>query len=414
MTLLDTKHIREDFPILSRNVRGKSLVYLDSGATSQKPASVIQAMTDYYSSYNANVHRGVYWLSQEASEKYEAVRGKVGHFIGVTDEREIIFTSGTTESINLVASTWGRTNIQAGDDVIVTRLEHHSNFVPWQALAKERGANFKIVELTSDYRIDLDSLKNNLAGKPKILAISLMSNALGTITPIREIATLAKNAGAVVVVDAAQAAAHLPLDIKQLGPIDFLAFSSHKLCGPTGFGILWGRHELLDKMPPYQYGGDMILRVEDHETRWNELPLKFEAGTPNIAGAIGFGAALDYLTEIGMEKIQAHEIEIGQYALKKLQTVKDLKIIGPVTNENRGSLFSFVLGDVHPHDIATFLDSEGIAVRAGHHCVQHLNQKLGITATTRASFSFYNNLGELDHLVEALNKTRTFFGKERH
>lgn len=411
MSAFDVRKVREDFPILTRKVHGKDLVYLDNAATTQKPKSVIEALTQYYTTYNANVHRGAYLLSQEATDAYEGVRPKVARFIGAEIEQEIIFTRGTTESLNMIAACYARDRIQSGDDIVVTRMEHHSSFVPWQQLAKEKGANFKIVELDSDFRLDLDSLDQQLSGRPKILAVTLMSNVLGTINPIREIAERAKKKGAVVVVDAAQAAAQIPIRISELGPIDFLAFSSHKVCGPTGVGVLWGRETLLKEMRPWQYGGDMILRVQDQDTTWNQLPWKFEAGTPNIAGIIAFGTAIDYLESIGMDTIRAHEKSLAEYALTQMQTVPGLKIVGPRTLENRGSTVSFVLEGVHPHDLATFLDMDGIATRAGHHCAQPLMSKLGIVATSRASFLFYNTQSEIDIFVESLKKAQKYFGR---
>lgn len=408
----NTTEVRAQFPILSTKVRGRPLIYLDNAATLQKPRSVIEATQRFYGEQNANVHRGVHWLSQVASEAYESVRGKVSAFVKGSKENELIFTSGTTAAANLVASSisdW----VQEGDSIVVTRMEHHSNFVPWQQLAKRRGANFKIVDLTSDLRIDLESLKTALSSKPKVLSFTLMSNVTGVITPARQIAEMAKAAGAWVFADAAQAAAHLPLNLADLGPIDFLAFSGHKLGGPTGTGVLWGRETILKKLPPYQFGGDMIRIVEDQDTQWNELPWKFEAGTPNIAGVIGLGVAIDYLMSVGMESIAAHERELAQAALARLQRIPGLKLFGPSTAENRGAVLSFTLEGVHPHDLATFLDVEGIAVRAGHHCAQPLMRSLGLPATTRASFAFYNTLGEIDVLAAQLEKAPAYFGQRR-
>lgn len=410
MIQLGGSEIRNHFPILSEEMNGKPLVYLDNAATSQKPYEVLKKLEDYYQKLNCNVHRGVYSLSQKATEEYEKVRNQVCHFIGTSNPKEIIYTRGTTEALNLVASSWGMQNVQSGDDVIVTRMEHHSNFIPWQHLAKEKQANFKIVELNSDFRIDPQSLKKALSGKPKVLAITMMSNVLGTLNPIAEITALAKEAGATVVVDAAQSVANMPVDIRQLGEIDFLAFSSHKMCGPTGVGILWGKESLLSQMPPIQFGGDMILQVKDHESKWNELPWKFEAGTPNIADVIAFGEALKFLESIGMERIQEFETKITGKALSGLQEIDGLSIVGPKTTEKRGAAISFTLDQVHPHDLGTFLDSKGIAIRAGHHCAQPLIHQLGISATTRASFYFYNTFQEVDLLVNGIREAKNYFG----
>lgn len=401
--------IREDFPILFQNMNDKPLVYLDNAATSQKPKEVLDEIARYYTEDNSNVHRGAYQLSQRATEDYESVRNKVCHFINTRDTQEIIFTKGTTEAINLISQSWGNENILEGDDVIVTRMEHHANFVPWQALARRKKANFKIVELNSNYEIDFNSLKEALSNKPKVLAITLMSNVLGTINPIKEIATLAKEKGALVVVDAAQAVSQMKIDIASLGPIDFLAFSAHKMCGPTGVGVLWGKKALLDKMHPYQYGGDMILNVMDQETKWNQLPWKFEAGTPNIEGVIALGATIDYLEKIGMDSIKQYDMHLTALALEQLQSIEGLNIIGPKSSLNRGSSISFTLDDIHPHDLATFLDQEGIATRAGHHCAQPLVNHLGLTATTRASFYFYNTEQDVYSLKNALIEAKRYF-----
>ena len=402
--------VRSDFPILARAVHGKPLVYLDNAASSQKPRAVIDAMSRYYLQSNANVHRGVHVLSQEATDAYEGVRPKVRAFIGARHDHEVIFTRGTTESINLVATAWARDNLKPGDAVVVTRMEHHSNFVPWQAVAKRTGAEFRIAELKSDLSVDLDHFSECLRGRPKIVAISMMSNVLGVLNPVAEMARMAKDAGALVLVDAAQAVAHLPVRIAELGPIDFLAFSSHKMCGPTGIGVLWGREEVLNAMSPYQYGGDMIRRVGDRDTDWNELPYKFEAGTPAIAEVIGLGAAIDYLSGIGMEKIKAYEQWLASEVygrMERLEGVKLVKAAGAV----RAPILNFVVDGVHPHDLAQLLDSEGVAVRAGHHCVQPLLTKLGHPATTRASFAFYNTVDEADALVEAVRKAQAYFAR---
>ncbi|MEW6054993.1 MAG: cysteine desulfurase [Bdellovibrionota bacterium] len=409
MRRFDVEKVRADFPALSERVHGKPLVYLDNGATSQRPVQVLKAMEEFYTKFNANVHRGIYQFSEAATTAYESVRSKVAGFLGVQKPHEIIFTRGTTEAINLVAWSWGRKFIKPGDDIILTRMEHHSNFVPWQALARELGANLSIVELDEDYRIDIKSFKNALSGRPKLLAVTQMSNVLGTVNPIHELAVMAKNAGAKVLVDGAQGVVHLPTQIDPNGPIDFYVFSAHKMCGPTGVGVLWGKEEVLNEMPPFQYGGSMILRVGDDCTTWNELPWKFEAGTPNIAGVIGFGAAIDYLQSIGMHSIALYESELTAYALEKISEVQGLKLFGPHDPNHRGAVFSFTLEGVHPHDIATLLDQEGVAVRAGHHCAQPLLAKSGISATTRASLYFYNTRQEIDVLVRSLEKAKRFF-----
>lgn len=401
--------VRADFPILQTKMHGRPLVYLDNAATTHKPQVVIETLRRFYASENANVHRGVYKLSAEASERYEAVRTKVCQFLGTKNTREIVFTKGTTEGINLVVSTLGRQRIKKGDTIAVTRMEHHSNFVPWQALAEEKGARLRIVELTSDLRLDLSDLKKALSEKPKIFAFTWMSNALGVINPVAEIAEMAKAAGCVVLVDAAQGMFHFPANISEKGPIDFLTFSGHKMGGPTGIGVLWGREELLAEMPPYQYGGDMILQVRDDKTHFNDLPWKFEAGTPPVAEVLGLGEAIDYLQKIGLDRIAKEEPKYVEYALERLLSIPHLKLVGPKSSADRGAVFSFEVDKIHPHDLATYLDREGIAVRAGHHCTQPLMHKLGLTATCRASLCFYNTLEEVDFLGEALLRAIAYF-----
>ena len=406
----DVESIRKDFPILGREIRGKKLVYLDNAATSQKPLAVIEAQSRVYKELNANVHRGVHFLSQESTDAYERSRTKIARFIGVKNDQEIIFTRGTTESINLVMHSWGREFVQAGDTILVTRMEHHSNFVPWQSLALEKKAHFKIVEL-NEYCLDLDHMEKLLKeGRVKIVAVTAMSNVLGTINPVKQIAELAKKYGALVLVDAAQAMAHTGLKVSAMGPIDFMAFSSHKMCGPTGIGVLWGRKELLLSMRPYQFGGDMILQVGDENTSWNELPWKFEAGTPNYGDSIAFGAALDYLQEIGMDRIHQYEQELVGYAREQMSRLSDIKILAPNDPKIHGGVLSFTCSKVHPHDMATFLDTEGIAIRAGHHCAQPLMKKLGVIATNRASFYFYNTKKEIDRLVTSVGAALEYFG----
>jgi cysteine desulfurase / selenocysteine lyase len=411
---LDLKKIREDFPILSAaNVTEKPLIYLDSAATSQKPISVIRAVEEYSRRENASVHRGVYKLAQLSTERYESIRPKVAAFIGAKSEAEIIFTSGTTESINLVAEGYGRMHFFSGDVIAVTRMEHHGNFVPWQAIAKERGAEFHIIELDSDGRVDMESLKKVLALKPKLISISAMSNVTGVINPIREIATLAKAAGALISVDGAQLVAHAPVSIADLGPIDFFSFSGHKIGGPTGIGILWVRETLIPRMKPYRYGGHMIEQVGDQETTYQEGPAKFEAGTPNIHGVIGLGAAIDYLQGIGMDRISAHEKILVDRFVELQKKLPELHIIGPSSAKDRGAVFSFEMKGVHAHDLATFLDLDNICVRAGHHCCQPLLSKYEMVSTCRASFTFYNSLDEVDALFESLHRARDYFAARK-
>jgi cysteine desulfurase / selenocysteine lyase len=406
----DATKYRRDFPILSRAVRGKPLIYLDNAATTQKPLQVIQAQSRVYLEQNANVHRGVHWLSQETSDAYEKSRRKIARHIGVRDEAEVLFTRGTTEAINLVAHTWGRANISGGDSVLVTRMEHHSNFVPWQSLCLEKGAKLEIWELNGDFSLDLNELEKILRkGKVKLVAFTAMSNVLGTITPVKEISALAKQYGATVLVDAAQAMAHIQVDLKDWAQVDFVTFSAHKMCGPTGIGILWGRRELLEAMPPYQFGGNMILRVGDEATSWNELPFKFEAGTPNYGDSIAFGSALDYLGDIGMDRIHAYESALVAYAKEKLLAIPGLKVLAPEDSKLHGGVLSFTVANVHPHDLATFLDAEGIAIRAGHHCAQPLMRKLDVAATNRASFYFYNLPSEVDRLAEVTQAAVEYF-----
>ena len=403
--------IRKDFPIFERRIDAKPIIYLDNAATSQRPKKVIDAISKYYSFYNANVHRGVYHLSQEATDAFEAVRGKVARFIGAAGEHEIIFTKGTTESINLVATSFGGENIHEGDVVAVTRTEHHANFVPWQQLAKRKKARFEIIGLTPDLRLDPKEVDRVLAMKPKILAISLLSNVTGVVNPIASIASRFKMVGTTIMVDAAQGVAHGEVTIEKLGPIDFLAFSSHKICGPTGVGVLWGREEILEKMEPYQLGGNMIAHVGDQDTEWNTLPHKFEAGSPDIAGVIGLGAAIDYLETLGRIRIEEYEHKITTYVLQKLKEIPGVRLLGPKDAHHRAPIFSIAIDGVHAHDLATFLDMQGISVRAGHHCAHPLMSAMKLPATCRASFSFYNTLDEADQLVTALKESQTFFAK---
>jgi cysteine desulfurase/selenocysteine lyase len=404
----DIASIRQDFPILNEQINGKPAVYLDSTASSLRPEQVVNAMLDYYHKYNANIHRGVYRWSDEATFHYEKAHGKVKWLINAKTHREVIFTRNTTESINLVAHTWGRANIKPGDEIVTTMMEHHSNIVPWQMLAAEKGAKLRYIGLTEDGKLDLSNIDEFINEKTKLVAVAHMSNVLGTINPVAELAQKAHAVGALILVDAAQSVPHLPVDVQALD-IDFLAFSGHKMCGPTGIGVLWGRRKLLEEMPPFMTGGDMIRTVTIEGSSWNDLPWKFEAGTPAIAEGIGLGAAVDYLQDFGMGQIRQHEMEITRYALGQLREIPDLKIFGPRKAEERGGVIAFNLGEVHPHDLATALDREGIAVRAGHHCAQPLADYLDVVATTRASFYLYNTFEEVDKLADSLQKARKIF-----
>jgi len=398
---MDVLKIKKDFPILERKIHnGKRLVYLDSAATSQKPRSVIQKMDNYYKKNNANVHRGIHLLAEEATQMYELARKKVANFVGVKDESQIIFTRNTTESINLIARTWGWEFLTEGDVILTTEMEHHSNIVPWFSLAKERKLTVKFIKITSEGKLDREHYQSLLEIKPKVVAFTHMSNVLGTINPAKEIIELAHQAGAITIVDGAQSVPHLSVSIDDLDA-DFYAFSAHKMCGPTGIGILFGKKELLEKMPPFLGGGDMIKKVTFTGFSTNSIPYKFEAGTPSIAQAIGFGAAVDYLSSIGMEKIFAHEKELTKYAMKSLSDVPNLEIIGP-SAEDRGGVISFTIDHIHPHDVAQILDGSGIAVRAGHHCAMPLHEKLHLIASTRASFYLYNTEDDIDELKKGL------------
>ncbi|MBU6427877.1 MAG: cysteine desulfurase [Cyanobacteria bacterium REEB65] len=404
----DVDRIRADFPILRSRNRGKPLIYLDNAATTQKPEAVIQTMQRFYREQNANIHRGLYELSEQATEAYEAARGIVRDFLGAADAREIVFVRGATEGINLVAQTFGRANVKAGDEVLITAMEHHSNIVPWQLLCQERGASLKVVPISNDGELVLDEFARWLSPRTRIVAVTQVSNALGTINPIREIVELAHGQGAKVLVDGAQAAPHLPIDVRDLD-CDFYVLSGHKVFGPTGIGVLYGKAEVLEAMPPWQGGGDMILSVSFDKTTYNRLPYKFEAGTPHIAGAIGMGAAITYLHEIGMPAIAAYEHDLTDYGTKVLGDIPGLSLVG--TARHKVGVLSFVLEGVHPHDIGTIVDREGIAIRAGHHCAQPIMQRFGIPATARASLAFYNTRAELDSLAMALVKVQQVFGQ---
>jgi len=406
---LDLERIRADFPILDQEVNGHPLVYLDNAASTQKPSAVIDAIGDLYRHDYANVHRGVHELSHRATEAYEQARGKVMRLLGIGDEGEFVWTKGTTEGLNLVAYTWGQASVRAGDEILLSVMDHHSNLVPWQLLAQRTGARLRFLDIDEQGRLDLSSLDELLTERTRLVSIAHISNALGTINPVAEIAAKAHAVGAVMVVDGAQSAPHLPVDVPSLGA-DFYAFSGHKMCGPTGIGGLWGRRELLEAMPPFHGGGDMIDWVELERSTYAPLPLKFEAGTPNIAGAVGLGAAADYLASVGREAILAHERHLMAYALERVAEVPDLVVYGPRDPAERSGVVSFTLGDVHPHDIATILDGEGVAVRAGHHCCQPLMRRLCVPATARASFYLYSGTDDVDRLVGALHKARAMFG----
>jgi cysteine desulfurase/selenocysteine lyase len=403
-----TEEIRKDFPILSRQVHGKPLVYLDSAASSQKPTIVLETMERYYQAYNANIHRGVYQISEEATAAMDKARVKIARLIHARQSKQVIFTRNTTESINLVAYSWGTANIHAGDLIVLTEMEHHSNLVPWQLLAQQTGARLEFVPVTDDGLLRLDIYQHLLQQEPKLVAFTHMSNVLGTINPAKEMIAQAHAVGAIVLLDAAQSVPHLPLDVQDLD-VDFLAFSGHKMLGPTGIGILYGKRALLEAMPPFMGGGDMIRSVHLRESTWNDLPWKFEAGTPAIAEAIGLGAAVDYLSNLGMETVQQHEREITTYAMEQLQLVPGLKIYGPDASQ-RGGVISFILDDIHPHDLASILDQEvGVAIRAGHHCAQPLMERFGLAATARASFYIYTLPEEIDILVQGLRKAQEIF-----
>ncbi len=403
------KEIREDFPVLNQEVHpGKYLVYLDSAATSQKPVQVIEAMNQYYRADNANIHRGIHVLAEKATQQYEEARVKVAQFINAGTPSEIIYTRNTTESVNLVAHSWGRKFLQPGDVVILTEMEHHSNLVPWQILAEEKGIQLEFIPVTDDGLLDLDAFKTLLELSPKLVAFTHMSNVLGTINPAKEMISLAHQAGAIVLVDGAQSVPHFAVDMQDLDA-DFYAFSSHKMCGPTGIGILYGKKEFLEAMPPFLGGGDMIKRVQLRSFVPNSLPHKFEAGTPAIAEAVGLGAAVDYLTSIGMDAVAEHEKQLTAYALERLEEVPGVWVFGPEADK-KGGVASFTFEGVHPHDVAQVVDREGIAVRAGHHCAMPLHEKFDITATARASFYLYNSTDDVDQLVEALYKVKEIFG----
>ena len=404
------ENIRKDFPILKRTVRdNKPLVYLDNASTTQKPNQVIDAITDYYQNHNANIHRAVYALAEESTEAYESARDKIANFVNVKNRQEIIFVRGTTEAINLVAYAWGRSHVDEGDIIVTTEYEHHSNIVPWQLLTQEKRAKLEYIGMDDNGELNLDDLDKYLAtGKVKLVTFSLMSNVLGTITDAKKIIEKCKAAGVLTLIDGAQAVPHMKVDLDTLG-CDFFAFSGHKMLAPTGVGILWVRKSVLQTMNPFHGGGDMIREVHKYETTWNDLPYKFEAGTPNIADVIGFGAAIDYLTKIGMDNVRQHEIELTKYAMEKFSKIPGLQVYGTKDISKRGGVISFNFADVHPHDVADIIDKEGISLRSGHHCAQVLMERLSVAATSRASFYIYNTKEDIDALIDSLNKVAKVF-----
>jgi cysteine desulfurase / selenocysteine lyase len=406
--MLDVAKVRADFPILAVEAHpGVPLVYLDSAASSQKPTAVIEAMNAYYRGYNANVHRGIHRLSEDATNAYEGARQRVADFINAPSAEQVIYTRNATEAFNLIAATWGRANLKPGDEILLTEMEHHANIVPWQILAGQTGAVVRYIPFHEDGTLDLSDLENLLTERTKLFAFTAVSNVFGTINPVSQLVRAAQAVGAVTVVDAAQAVPHMAVDV-QAWNCDFVAFSGHKMCGPTGIGILYGRRELLEAMPPYMGGGDMIRRVTLEGSTWNDLPWKFEAGTPSIAEGIGLGAAVDYLSRLGMDDIHAHEQFLTHYALEALSEIPDLKLWGPPASQKAG-VATFTMGKAHPHDIAEILDKDGIAIRAGHHCAMPLHQKLGLSATARASFYLHTTTEEIDKLVASLHRVRQIF-----
>ena len=403
---MDVEAIRKEFPILEQEVNGHPLVYLDSSATAQKPLRVIEAVNDYYRFDNSNVHRGVHTLGSRATDKYEGAREKVRRFINAESTAEVIFNRGTTTGINTIASGYARHRLKEGDEIVVTEMEHHSNLIPWQQVAKSTGAQLKFIPMKSDGTLTLEAVQDTVTPNTKIVAIAHVSNVLGTVNPIKDIANIAHKNGAILVVDGAQGAPHTKVDVQEMD-CDFYTFSGHKMCAPTGIGVLYGKRSLLEEMEPVEFGGEMIDFVNLHDSTWKELPWKFEGGTPIIAGAIGLGAAIDFLTEIGIENIEKYEHELVEYAMERMNSIDDIAIYGP---KDRAALITFNLGEIHPHDVATVLDSEGIAVRAGHHCAQPLMRWLDVTATARASFYLYNTKADVDRLVDGLLKTKEYFG----
>ncbi len=408
--MYDVAKIRKDFPILDREVHGVPLVYLDNAATSQKPRAVIQALSDYYERYNANVHRGAHTLAIEATDAYEEARAKIARFINAPSAANIVFVRNTTEAINLVAHTWAVANVKAGDRIVVTEMEHHSNLVPWQHVARTNGAELKLMAMTSDYQLDTSDLDELLTPETRLVALTHMSNVLGTITPVAEVVAAAHRVGALALVDAAQSVPHLPVDVQALD-CDFMAFSGHKMLGPTGIGVLYAKDELLEEMDPFLRGGEMVLEVTYEDASWNQVPLKFEAGTPNIGDAIALGAAVDYLSALGMDDVREHEVALTRYAMERFAELEEIQTFGPSDVSVRGGVISFYMSDIHPHDIGQVLDQVGVAIRAGHHCAMPLvRSRLMVPATARASFYLYNTEAEVDALIDGLNQVLRYFG----
>ena len=409
---LDISQIRKDFPILNQKVHEHPLVYLDNAATTQKPLAVINTLSEYYKNYNANVHRGIHALAEKATQKYEEARDKVKEFIGADSRESVIFTKGTTESINLVAYSWAREHIRQGDEIILTQMEHHSNLVPWLLLKEQAGCELKYIRITDDGILDLNHFKELITYKTKLVSLTHVSNVLGTINPVKEIISIAHKEGIPVLIDGAQSVPHLPVNVSELD-CDFYVFSGHKMCGPTGSGVLYGKKELLEKMRPFHGGGEMISKVTFDSVSFNDLPWKFEAGTPSISEAIGLGTAIDYLNQIGMKEIREHEKELTQYALAQLKQLDELIVYGPTNIEGKGGVISFTYSDIHPHDISQVLDKYGVAIRSGHHSAQPLMRRLGLSATARASFYFYNMKSEIDTLINALKEVKEYFHARR-
>ena len=408
MQMVDFKTIIKDFPILNRRINENKLIYFDNAATSQKPKVVIDTLSNFYSNNNANIHRGVHTLSMESTYLYDEAKEKIAEFINAPNSNSIIFTRGTTESINLIADSWGQSNLKESDNIVITELEHHSNIVPWQELIKKTKSKLQYIPINSDGTLNLTNINNIITKNTKIVSMTHVSNGIGTINNIKEIIKIAKSVGAKTVIDAAQSVPHMPIDVLDLD-CDFLAFSGHKMLAPTGIGVLYGKKELLESMPPYQKGGDMILEVTYDKSTWNEIPFKFEAGTPNIAGAVGLSAATKYLMEIGMQNIREHEIEITKYAYNNLMNIDGIEILGPEDIDIRAGLISFNIPNIHPHDLGTFLDSKGIAIRTGHHCAMPLIKKLGSHSSARASFYIYNTNKEVDKFTTEINNSIKYF-----
>tara|TARA_B100001996_G_scaffold125662_1_gene95228 strand:- start:1384 stop:2604 length:1221 start_codon:yes stop_codon:yes gene_type:complete len=405
---MDLERIRKDFPILKTRINGNDLIYLDNAATSQKPKSVINSLVDYYEKYNSNVHRGVHSLSVKATDEYEKSRSKVREFINAGRDEEIIYTRNASESLNIIAHSWGSRNINKGDDIFITPFEHHSNIVPWQELCKNNKANLKYIPLTESGDVDLDKFKSMIGAKTKLISVTHMSNVLGTLLPVKEIINLAKSTPAITVIDACQSVPHMPVDVKDLD-CDFLCFSGHKMLGPTGIGVLYGKFDILSEMPPFLFGGDMISEVTYEDAKWNDLPYKFEAGTPNIADAIGLGVACDYLKSIGMKDVWNHEVEIGEYIFNKFKSLDNFEILGEKSKEKRGGVVSFSHNKIHPHDIGSGLDRFGVAIRTGHHCAMPLVRSYGIVAASRASVYIYNTKEEIDIFIDRLLEVEEYF-----